>query len=593
MLVAAVPVLSGLRRGLPVPGLRLSELLIVVGAAIVLLAVVTWQRPVAWTSIDTFAFAYAAATAGLGAYDLHARGGGFTSDNIGQLLGPLQFLILYRALLAAMTTPERRRLALRLVLLASVPVSLLAIAQEIDVPGVRAAIVELTGVDVMRSFKYEDVPRATGPFPIWHALGGYLLPVVLLGAATILDRRAAILSRTTTITVTGLAAAALAATATIATIGGAFAGVLVLVLWIQRSWRTFAWLACGLALLLFAFSPLLASRFERQFGFDSVGSTKVPALPQDGLRWSMVPNGDFEEGSRGWAVQGPPGTGISYSTSFPEFGRQSLHIRSDRPLEENEVAGLVPAERPPVVAGNVYGWRASVRAVRGARFAARVQWFDPAGSRLGPPDYKDLGTIHRGQRRTVGWTSFLAPSRATSVEILLYAAKAGARMDFYVDGVWVGQSTGTGVRHRPALVPETLFKRYLVWTEQWIPAMSGHWLTGWGPGEPANVEWRWAETLYLTLLVRGGPLLLALYAALMFVVGRRALRLAREGRDPLRQTLARVVLVLVLLLVPLHLVGNYFVISGFPHLFWAFLGILLAAAVRPEHAGRNAKEQEE
>src|SRR5918999_1410676 len=81
LLVALVPILSGLRRDLPVPGLRLSEL-IVAGLAALLLATVETRRARPWSLLDWTALAYCVATLVLGTAALLDRGAPMTLDAI-------------------------------------------------------------------------------------------------------------------------------------------------------------------------------------------------------------------------------------------------------------------------------------------------------------------------------------------------------------------------------------------------------------------------------------------------------------------------------------------------------------------------------
>ncbi len=132
-LVAVVPAVSGLRAGLPVPQLRLSEALIASIGVLLLLLARPGQTP-RWRAFDWLAIGYAVANAGLGAVDLLSRGAPITLADADKLLGPVQFFVLYRAVLTTLTTERQRQAALRLLLFASVPVSLLAVLQEMHGP---------------------------------------------------------------------------------------------------------------------------------------------------------------------------------------------------------------------------------------------------------------------------------------------------------------------------------------------------------------------------------------------------------------------------------------------------------------------------
>jgi hypothetical protein len=414
-LAAGVPALSGMRRGLPVPGLRPSEVLIALVATAVLLALATRTDHVYWTAFDWLALLYVVGTFGLGTFDLIRRGDPFTLTAIGDLLGPLQFFLMYRAVIGALRTTEWRLKALKYILLTSIPVSILGIAQSLNVGPARSLVRSLTGVDFSSVYGYQNIPRATGPFPIWHALGGYLFLVLLLGVALYLDHSTEVMSRRWLTTTLAFTSAGLIATATIAPIAGAFLGALVLGFWSKRVSKLFVGLAVMGVVLLLVFSPLLTSRYDQQFGPDVAMSNR--------------------------------------------------------------------------------------------------------------PDY----------------------------------------------------------------IPQTLWSRYLIWDQQYAPALAedDRWLIGYGPGVPVEVDWQYTETLYITLIMRGGVVLLGIYVALMLMVAARARRLARS-EDPSTRAIARVVYLSIILMAFMHLVANYFVISGFPHLLWPLLGLLFAPAPRTSPAAARA-----
>ena len=113
-------------------------------------------------------------------------GSPITLADADKLLGPIQFFILYRAVLTTLTTERQRRVALRILLFASVPVSLLAVLQEMHFPGIAALLANATASQIFVTTL--GVSRATGPFAIWHDLGSYLLVIVMLGVALLVNR---------------------------------------------------------------------------------------------------------------------------------------------------------------------------------------------------------------------------------------------------------------------------------------------------------------------------------------------------------------------------------------------------------------------
>jgi hypothetical protein len=418
VLAGVVPAVSGLRRGLPVPGLRLSEALIA-GIAVILLATVARRQRAPWCAFDWVALGYVAVAALIGTYDLLRRGQGFDSTSLGTLAGPLEFFLLYRAAVVSLQAERSRRAALRAVLFASVPVSLLALLQRSGVLGVPGILRTLTGVDLSTDYSYAQLHRATGPFPHWQMLGAYLLVVILIAVALLLDRNQAVLRHRWLVGVLMLDAAALLETVSMSPLLAAIAGSVALSIWYGRGRQILVWLALAAAIGAVAFGSLLSARYDLQYA------------------------------------------------------------------------------RTP------------------------------------------------------------------------------------------GQTTN-------AIVPNTLAYRYEVWTKQYLPALSGRWVTGWGPccstptDLPSGLGWDFTESVYLTLLLRGGIMLLAVYGLLMWGFGALARRSSRAGAGPPGdRAVGRVLLVLVLALIPLQFVEPYFVDTGLPHLLWAMAGLLAAARAGHLHARRS------
>jgi len=417
VMVALVPITSGIQRGLPIPGLRVSEILIGGLASIILIrAAEDEARP--WKAVDWLFLAYGAVNFGLGLTQLFGRGEPLTGDTLGTLVGPFQYLLLYRAIIVALPEADQQRRALRYLLIASVPVSLSAILQNYHLLGVREFIPNITGVDVGRD--YDDAygvnaqgsgDRATGTFPHWQVLGAYEFWILLMGSATILSKRP-VMSRGVLIVVLALAAAAAFATVTLTIIMTAAVGVALLAVWYGRiAWVVPTAVILG-ALALAAFGPSLERRINEQF---------EPAV------------------------------------------------------------------------------------------------------------------------------------------------------------------------NRPAWVPETMDYRYRLWRDQYLPILrDGRWVTGYGPDSPPNLSFAFTESLYITLLMRGGIPLLLLYLGLTVALLAAALR-ARGDPDPARQAAARVMVVGSLLLVPMHLVEPYFVMTGMAPLFWITAAMYMGRPVPETAPAREAQ----
>lgn len=276
VLVGLVPIVSGLRRGFPVPGLRLSEALIT-GVGVLVLAVVERRRALPWRTYDWWVLAYVVATLVLGVTNLLRRGVPLTSEDLQTLLGPLQFLILYRAVATAADTPQLRRWCVRVLLLASLPVSALAIVQSLT-PFGKSLVATITGLDFLAAQPGETF-RATGPFPLWHNLGGYLAVVALICIGLLLRSTPGVLSRRWLTIVLAAALIALVQARSFAPAAGLLTGAALLGVALRRFGRVAVIAAVALVAVVAAFGPLVQARVSQQFDAP-IGSDRPAYVPQ-------------------------------------------------------------------------------------------------------------------------------------------------------------------------------------------------------------------------------------------------------------------------------------------------------------------------
>lgn len=398
-LVALVPALSGIQRGLPVPGFRLSELMVAGLAGIIL---VSASRSPRWGVFDWMALSYVVATGFLVWFNVVRHGNALSGDNLGTLIGPLQYLLLYRAILTALPAAEQRARAMRLLLFVSVPVSLLTLLQQFDIGPARSLIVTLTGTDIYQS-TVNEVPRATGPFPHWHNLGGYMLLIVLLGFSLLLESRQRVIGRRALLFTVALALAALVQTASFAPLFGVFVGASAIGLLSGQGRRMFVWLGVAVVLGGLMFGPLIKDRVAQQ------------------------------------------------------------------------------------------------------------------------------------------------EARSTYTE-------------------------------DQSILPQTIQFRYRLWKTEYVPVIGDNLIAGYGPNLPPRLYFQFAESLYVTLLLRGGLLLLLTYFGLMGALAARARRASRDVETE-RHVVGRVVLVTVPLLMLIDIIATYFLDSGPAPLLWVLAGLMGAEAV--------------
>ncbi len=398
-----VPSLSGLRRGFPVPGLKLSELLGVGVAAVLICSVPKW-RVRSWDALDWVALVWVASNIVLGGWDVavahHAR---LDTDTVSTLVAPLQFLLIFRGLRIALGWVPVRRTVLLVILLASVPMAVAAVLQRLNVPGVRSALVSLTGTDPFLTPGYTAVARASGLFTIWHLLAGYELAVLFLAVTLLLTPESDVLG----------------------------------------SW--------GLCMVI------------------------------------------------GWAVVG-------------------LILSLTATCILGAIVGVV-----------LIGWRAG-------RLKLILRWALPVGV----------------------------------VACLAFFPLINARIQ--------EQTVRSAGSARSSIVPQTLSYRARIWQEQYFPVIVHNVGTGWGPTLPSSITWKYSESVYLTLLLRGGLPLLTVYGALCWTMASRCRRL--RG-DPDVDAAAITTWALVVVLVPMQVLFPYFVTAGLPHLLWVFAAIAVSP-ITPE-----------
>jgi hypothetical protein len=263
LVVVLVPVTSGIRRGLIVPGLRLSEVLVALGVGIVVgLPMPSIKR---WSSLDHAVLTFGLASLVLPLFDIVViTDRAPTFADVQTIFGPIQFVLIYVVTSAALGAPEYQIRAQRGLLLASTPVSVLAIAETLGPPPVHDFLVSITGTGAFVTKGFTTQLRAASIFPIWLALAGYLLVILLLGISLLLAGATDVLPPWALTVVVGLGALALAATLTITVIAMLVLGALYLG-WRHGRLVKVGALVAGLLILGFiAMRPQIEARLEQQ-----------------------------------------------------------------------------------------------------------------------------------------------------------------------------------------------------------------------------------------------------------------------------------------------------------------------------------------
>jgi hypothetical protein len=286
LLVLVVPVTSGFQKGFPIPNVNLSEALIAV-VGIILLLVAPRRAEFRWRLFDWMLFTFCGSWLVLGLLDAFSLHTGLSYATIDPLIGPFQFLILYRAIAVSLPQKAEQRTAISCLLLASLPVDLLAYLQQTGSPAVNRAIAQVTGGGVFQSYAYSVFARATGPFPHWTPLAGYLLVILLVGFACLLFEVELPISRRAVAIVLILAAVSLILTAEISAMAGAIGGAVLLGVWAGRQKQMVRWLITGVIIAAVFGGSYFAKRLDNEFA-TSAGSSRSHLVPQTvSFRWQI------------------------------------------------------------------------------------------------------------------------------------------------------------------------------------------------------------------------------------------------------------------------------------------------------------------
>jgi hypothetical protein len=277
LMVTVAPACAGLRRGLLVPGLRVSELA-VAGVAILVLVLAPRVRTPRWTRVELTLLAYAALAAVLGGLDLALRHAPLSGTELGTLLGPMQFVLLVRVIVVALQHERERVRAVHLMLGAATVVGFVALLQLGNVGPTRAVLRSVTGSSLYSTSLAQGVGRVTGPFNFWHELAGFLMPSVLLSASLLLsagEARARLIYGGV-LAVTGVA---LLSTATVGPLIATVLGCLY-VAW--RRGLLHVVLAATVPIVLvvaIGFGGTLSGRAQQQYS-SSASSYRIPLVPE-------------------------------------------------------------------------------------------------------------------------------------------------------------------------------------------------------------------------------------------------------------------------------------------------------------------------
>ncbi|MHB1884850.1 MAG: O-antigen ligase family protein [Acidimicrobiales bacterium] len=318
VLVTVVPITSGFQKGFPIHNVNLAEALI--GEIGILLILVAPRRTeLRWRLFDWMLLVFCAGWLIIGLFDALQLHTAMSFSAIDPLIGPFQFLILYRALAVTLRHSAERRMAITCLLFGTIPVDILVYLQQTGSHSVNRLIARMTGGSVFQSFAYSYFARATGPFSLWTPLAGYLLVILLVGFSCLLFRVELPISRRVVGLILLLAVVSLILSAEISALAGAIGGAVLLGIWAGRQKQMLRWLLTALIVGTVFGGSYFAKRLSTEY-VTVAGSSRNPLIPQTiSYRWQVWTGQYFpaieQRPLTGWGQYLPPTITWPYTES--------------------------------------------------------------------------------------------------------------------------------------------------------------------------------------------------------------------------------------------------------------------------------------
>lgn len=285
-LTLLLPLTAGMVRGGVIPFLRVSQALLVVGFLLFLLSRTGRSGKTRLTIIDLAFALYFLTGSILPVLALFYRGDtlnfnapdkftGVTPLQV--LLGPLQYYLLYRIVVAVISSEKQIEWVLKLSFAASILVALIGILQKLGISFVNAFLgrfyptFNLHYVLSTRLISITDL-RITSTLEFYSGLAGYLTCNMIAALACSSAHKKSSISSlllTATLVIDGIA---LVLTGTVAALVGLAIGVAMVFILFRRLPRSLVFVVVGMALTAFIFSPFILARFnDWHTGPDSQG----------------------------------------------------------------------------------------------------------------------------------------------------------------------------------------------------------------------------------------------------------------------------------------------------------------------------------
>jgi hypothetical protein len=181
--LALIPTLAGTRRGLLVPGLRISE---AVSLALLVIVVLLFHRQMKIGGVVTWAlFVYASLISIVTAYHWSNSSYLGISDFLNYGLGPATLAVIYVVSYAVSQVRGVLTLTIKYLLTMAASMGILGVMQTLGIQSSRTFGSFMTGNERLVHPINWKIPRSTGVFHAWHAYASFMALSLLLATACI------------------------------------------------------------------------------------------------------------------------------------------------------------------------------------------------------------------------------------------------------------------------------------------------------------------------------------------------------------------------------------------------------------------------
>jgi len=273
-LVLILPLTGGLARGAVVPFLRVGQALLLLAFILFLLARSSPLGKSRLTAIDLAFALFFLSEAVFPVLALYSRGEHlYLNDTnniygvtpIQTLLGPLQYYLLYRIVVATISSEKQIKIVLELSFIASIIVSVIGILEKV-MPSVRTFI-ETYYPPIGPSTIIPDYEvRIASTLQFYNGLASYLDFAIVLALACYVAEKRLRIQPLLLVTTILLSTIALVLTGTFAAWIGLAVGALVVFILFKRLPKLVIVILFGVALAALIFQPFLSARLNQQLG---------------------------------------------------------------------------------------------------------------------------------------------------------------------------------------------------------------------------------------------------------------------------------------------------------------------------------------